>query len=234
MTTRSLRPESQQKRPAKQPAAAVRKQRANGIASRAAILDAAAQIAGERGYEGTSIKAVQERSGLPASSIYWHFKDKDELIAAVIDRSYTDWVDAITTTPEVAADLDPDALFVAVLRHAGAQLAEFPDFLRLGLMLILEQRPEEPAARRRFHEARDDTRTRVQALYQGFFTGLDESQTRHLAMFTLATSDGLFISASELGLDLADEFELLAHAILGVARSMGWAPRPADVLGSDR
>jgi len=34
------------------------------------MLDAAARIAGERGYEGTTINRVTERSGLPASSIY--------------------------------------------------------------------------------------------------------------------------------------------------------------------
>lgn len=234
MATGSPTPRTQKKHPAKQPTATARKQRANGIASRATILDAAAQIAGERGYEGTSIKAVQERSGLPASSIYWHFKDKDELIAAVIDRSFTDWVEAMTTTPELPADLDPEALFVTTVRHAGAQLARFPDFLRLGIMLMLEHRPEEPAARRRFHDARDETRSRVEALYRGFFIGLDESQTRRLAMFTLATSDGLFISADELGLDLAEEFELLAHSVLGVARSMGWEPQPVDFSGFDR
>ena len=60
---------------------------ANGEESRQKILDAATAIAGERGYDGTSIALVSERSGLPASSIYWHFKDKDALIAAVIERS---------------------------------------------------------------------------------------------------------------------------------------------------
>ena len=53
-----------------------------------AILDAATEIAAERGYEGTSIALVSKKCGLPASSIYWHFKDKDDLIAAVIERSF--------------------------------------------------------------------------------------------------------------------------------------------------
>ena len=68
-----------------------RKRRANGDESRRKILAAAAEIAGERGYDGTSISAVSERSGLPASSIYWHFADKDELIAAVIRDSFERW-----------------------------------------------------------------------------------------------------------------------------------------------
>ncbi len=61
-------------------------------------------------------------------------------------------------------------------------------------------------------------------LYQLFFEGLTPTQTRRLATFTLAGSDGLFIAANDGELDLADEFELLAHAVLGAARSMGWDP----------
>lgn len=206
--------------------AEARRRSANGDASRQRILDAAAEIAGERGYEGTTINLVSERSGLPASSIYWHFKDKDQLIASVIDRSFTAWVDALTTPPDLPIDVEPERAFVEGLRSAGEQLAKFPDFLRLGLMLILEHRPEEPAARRRFHQARAETRDRVFALYRPFFTGLDDEQLRRLARFTLAGSDGLFVAANEGELELADEFELLAHAVLGAARSLGWKPAP--------
>ena len=203
---------------------AQRRQRANGIASRAAILDAAAQIAGERGYEGTSIKLVSERSGLPASSIYWHFKDKDELIAAVIDRSFSDWVEALTAVPVGSGEADAEQLFVTSVRDAGEQLAKFPDFLRLGLMLVLEHRPEEPAARRRFQQARAATLTGIQQIYEVFFGGLTAEQTRRLAALTLAGSDGLFIAADDGAVDLAEGFELLGRAVLGAARSMGWVP----------
>ncbi len=203
---------------------APRRQRANGIASRAAILDAAAQIAGERGYEGTSINLVSERSGLPASSIYWHFKNKDELIAAVIDRSFSDWVEALTVVPVDLGEADAEQVFVTSVRDAGEQLAKFPDFLRLGLMLVLEHRPEEPAARQRFQQARAATLSGIQQIYEVFFGGLTAEQTRRLASLTLAGSDGLFIAAGDGTVDLAEEFELLGHAVLGAARSMGWVP----------
>ena len=203
---------------------AQRRQRANGIASRAAILDAAAQIAGERGYEGTSIKLVSERSGLPASSIYWHFENKDELIAAVIDRSFSDWVEALTAVPVDLGDADAEQVFVTSVRDAGEQLAKFPDFLRLGLMLVLEHRPEEPAARQRFQQARAETLSGIQQIYEVFFGGLTSEQTRRLAALTLAGSDGLFIAADGGTVDLAEEFQLLGHAVLGAARSMGWVP----------
>lgn len=45
-------------------AQATRRKRANGVESRQRILDATVEIAGERGYEGTSIAAVSAKCGL--------------------------------------------------------------------------------------------------------------------------------------------------------------------------
>jgi AcrR family transcriptional regulator len=205
-----------------------RRQRANGRASRAAILDAAAQVAGERGYEGTRISLVSERSGLPASSIYWHFKNKDELIAAVIDRSYTDWVEAITTVPELPAGVDPNTALVQSMRHAGEQITKYPDFLRLGLMLVLEQRPDEPSARQRFHDARRETLDRLGMLYRPFFAGLTDADIDRLAVITLAGSDGIFVAAVTEAVDIPDHFETLALAVLGAARALGWTGVPTS------
>src|ERR1051325_8485819 len=93
-----------------------RRRRANGEASRERLLDAAAEVAGERGYQGTSISRVSERSGLPASSIYWHFKNKDELIAAVIDRSFSRWAEALRRPTAVVHGSNRDDLFRRTLQ----------------------------------------------------------------------------------------------------------------------
>src|SRR5512144_1761483 len=76
-------------------ARATRRTRVNGEESRQRILDAATEVATERGYEGTTISLVSKKSGLPPTSIYWHFADKDDLIAAVIDRSFQRWLGAL-------------------------------------------------------------------------------------------------------------------------------------------
>ncbi len=81
-----------------------RRSRADGELSRTRILDAATEIAAERGYEGTSIALVSAKCGLPASSIYWHFKDKDDLIAAIIERSFAAWL-AAWQVPEIPAQI---------------------------------------------------------------------------------------------------------------------------------
>ena len=196
------------------------KRRANGEASRQRILDAAAEIAGERGYEGTSISLVSERSGLPASSIYWHFKDKDELIAAVIDRSFGQWGATLERPVSVPDGATGEEVFRAGLRRTGQALAAFPDFLRLGLMLILERRPDEPTARARFIETRRATSARVTELYRLSFADLSDAAVGELVTLTMALADGLFV-ASELGEVALDEaFELMATAVLGAAQQL--------------
>jgi AcrR family transcriptional regulator len=197
-----------------------RKKRANGEASRQRILDAAADIAGERGYEGTSINLVRERSGLPASSIYWHFKDKDELIAAIIDRSFTQWADTFEQPVAVPDGATGEDVFRIGLQRTGRALAEFPDFLRLGLMLILERRPAEPTARARFIEARTVTSSRVGDALRAYFPDLDADAINGLVTLTMALADGLFIASQLDDVVLDQAFSLMATAILGTAQGL--------------
>jgi len=200
--------------------AQARKRRVNGEASRQRILDAAAEIAGERGYEGASINLVSERSGLPASSIYWHFKDKDELIAAVIDRSFERWT-AVLAQPVSAADgATGEDVFRAGLQRTGQALAEFPDFLRLGLMLILERRPDEPTARGRYIGARKVTSARVAELYSIYFDDLDRAAIDKLVTLAMALADGFFIASEVDGVRLDEAFDFMATVVLATAAHM--------------
>jgi AcrR family transcriptional regulator len=197
-----------------------RRRRANGEASRQRILDAAAEIAGERGYEGTSITLVSERSGLPASSIYWHFADKDDLLAAVIDRSFGHWRERLAASAADAPTDDGDEHFRHRLRATGRALAEFPDFLRLGLMLILDRRPDEPTARARFIAARTATAAGVGRGYATAFPDLDAEARASLVTLTMALADGLFIAGEVEHVDVDSAFELMATAILATAERL--------------
>jgi AcrR family transcriptional regulator len=194
-----------------------RRRRANGEESRSRILDATVEIAGERGYEGTSIALVSKRCGLPASSIYWHFKDKDDLIAAVIERSFGRWLAALTLPDDSAGT--PLARVTALARQVATALLEAPDFLRLGLMLTLERRPEEPSARTMFLQVRDTARERITGMVAEFMPGLDCASVELLTTYALAGADGLFV-AKEIGgdeVDLIRLFELHAQALFDLA-----------------
>ena len=198
--------------------ASTRRRRVDGEASRTRILDAATAIASERGYEGTSIALVSAKCGLPASSIYWHFKDKDDLIAAVIERSFAHWLSAWQMPGEGAAR---ERLVVVALKIAEA-LLESPDFLRLGLMLALERRPVEPRARAMFLAVRAQAIDTLTPAIRGLAPGLTDAQVHQLAAYAMAGADGLFI-AKEIGgdsVDLPALFEMHAAALFDSAARM--------------
>jgi len=200
----------------KEPAA--RRKRADGELSRERILDAATEIAAERGYEGTSIALVSAKCGLPASSIYWHFKDKDDLIAAVIESSFANWLAAW----QVPAEGDgPERLKGMAIQIAKA-LLDSPDFIRLGLMLALERRPEEPRARTMFLQARVEAYGQMIDVIRELIPELDDAQIHQLATYAIAGADGMFI-AKEIGgdsVDLIGLFELHARAMYETALRM--------------
>ena len=202
-----------------------RKRRANGEESRRRILDAAAEIAGERGYEGTSIALVSEKCGLPASSIYWHFKNKDDLIAAVIERSFDIWVDVLALPGDDSEPM-PERLAAMAVKVAKT-LLDSPDFLRLGLMLTLERRPEEPSARRMFLQVRDTARARLTAVLATVAPDADRDTIETITTYAIAATDGLFI-AKEIGgdsVDLQRLFELLGRTLYdSLTRLTGGSP----------
>ena len=51
---------------------------------RADILLASGQLFFERGYRGTTMRAVADRVGVSASNLYKYFRDKDDLFEAVV------------------------------------------------------------------------------------------------------------------------------------------------------
>jgi len=195
----------------------VRKQRANGVESRRRILDAAVEIAGERGYEGTSIALVSAKCGLPASSIYWHFKDKDDLIAAVIERSFETWLAAVELPGEDAGTALERVTAMAV--GVAKSLIDEPDFLRLGLMLALEHRPEEPRGRAVFLQVRDIAARRIADMLTTLIPQLPADAAALVTTYAVAGADGLFI-AHEIGgdsVDLLRLFELHARLMFDAA-----------------
>ena len=199
---------------------ATRKKRANGVESRQRILDAAVEIAGERGYEGTSIAGVSAKCGLPASSIYWHFTDKDDLIAAVIERSFQTWLAAVELPGgETGTPLERITAMAAAVAKS---LVDAPDFLRLGLMLALERRPQEPRGRTVFLQVRDIARQKVTEVIETVLPGLDGAAVHALTTYAIAGADGLFVQREIAGdgIDLVAMFELHAQLVYAAATRM--------------
>jgi AcrR family transcriptional regulator len=162
---------------------------------RARLLRAAAEVAAESGYDGASISRICERAGLPASSLYWHFKDKDDLLAAVIEYSYQQWYVAQPSWRPLAPGTTWQE---ALLEHYSVtlrSLAERPLFLRMGHLLLLLKRADPPAARSRFIAVRRQARLITQQWYADVLgADADPGLPAAMSLLTIALFDGLFMS----------------------------------------
>lgn len=56
--------------------------------TRAALIDAAAALIRERGYEGTTLADVAKRAGMTRGAIYGNFKNREELFLAVVAQRW--------------------------------------------------------------------------------------------------------------------------------------------------
>jgi len=65
------------------------------------ILKAAIDVFSKKGFDGTPISEIAERSGLPKANVYYYFESKEAIYRAVIAHLIQGWDDALThITPE--------------------------------------------------------------------------------------------------------------------------------------
>jgi AcrR family transcriptional regulator len=118
-----------------------------GAATRAFLLQAAAEVFAERGYTETTMSELISRSGLTKGAFYFHFSSKEQLALAVIDEKQRQLVDsvqaAIAAEPRAVDQLrqvafalvrvhrdDPSAFSVSRLTRDLARLPDVNDLVR--------------------------------------------------------------------------------------------------------
>lgn len=95
---------------------------------RAELIRVSARLFRERGYDGTTIRDIADAVGMRSGSPFYHFKSKQEILAAVMEEGL---VAGLAGTEDiVASDLAPRAKFRALVRiHLETVLADGHDFI---------------------------------------------------------------------------------------------------------
>ena len=190
-----------------------RNRRADGERSRQRILDAATSIATERGYDGTSIAEICRECGLPASSLYWHFQDKDDLMSQVIAKSFDAWNSA-WTIPE-----DEDILqhLPQIAEQLLDALENHPEFIRLCLPLALQKRSDDPGPRRMYLEMRADVIRRLTEIGATHFGHVPESRRAAVVTYRVSGVEGLFVDHEmNPSSNLREQLDLHAMGVISI------------------
>ena len=88
--------------------------------TRAKLIEAAAQLIGEKGYEGASLDEIAARAGMTRGAIYGNFSSREELLFAFVESRWT---------PE-RPKLVPGAPLREQLRIIGQSVARSADLRR--------------------------------------------------------------------------------------------------------
>lgn len=174
---------------------------AQGERSREEILEAAAGLMSSRGYAATSISDLAKVSGLPASSIYWHFGSKSGVLGAVMERGarrfFHDGGRPLGEQPD-----EPRERLGALLRRSAESIQAHPQFLRLFMILLLgsegEHSQQEVVDRVRA-EGRTLLGRGLRDAYEPWGADVADAVSEQLVDYLLAAWDGLFIAAHARG-----------------------------------
>jgi len=79
-----------------------RKTKAEALATRADIVDAAIRVFMERGVSGSTLEQIAEAAGVTRGAIYWHFKNKLEIFRELNDEVQSNLIQSLLE------DLDRD------------------------------------------------------------------------------------------------------------------------------
>jgi TetR/AcrR family transcriptional regulator len=118
--------------------------RSHGLQTRAEIVAAAERQFAERGFEAARLDDIATEVGIRRAAIFYYFRDKQELYAAVLDELFGDWTAALPTGGSAADRLE--ASLVAWIDY----VARRPTVARL---ILREAATVEPGAVSQFVRA---------------------------------------------------------------------------------
>jgi len=121
----STSPNSTKRAPRKRALATVAEADGN---RRADLVRVSARLFREKGFEGTTIRDIAEAVGMRSGSPFYHFKSKQEILAAVMEEGLVAGLDV--TGKIMALERPPREKFLALVRsHLETVLAEGHDFI---------------------------------------------------------------------------------------------------------
>lgn len=161
------------------------------------ILAASLKLVASKGYAGTSISMICQEAGLNASSLYWFFKNKEDLFLSAIKDAADEFL-SVVRAPQERAPVAPTETLEDTIRILARQLERNASFLRLLLIMMLEDHGLPPDVRARLADIRASSLLWWKALLARQFSALGETTAQILAAefapLCRATVNGAFIA----------------------------------------
>jgi AcrR family transcriptional regulator len=195
-----------------------RRRRADGLHSRAAILDAARRVWSAR--PEARLEEIAAAAGVTRQTVYAHYASRELLLGAISERARAE---AIAALDAAALDDDPPAAALARLLRASWQtFARYP---------FLRRSATTPVSVQEAHESHEPINERLERLI-GRGQNMGDFERRLSPTWLLAAMVGLLQAAHEEvsagRMTAEDAAAALEHSILRVFRADGAPAADAD------
>ncbi|MBB6570333.1 TetR/AcrR family transcriptional regulator [Kribbella sandramycini] len=191
--------------------------RGSGVSSRDRILNTARSLIDANGYDGMAVSELSTESGLPPSSIYYHFGNKLGVLAALLERTFEE-LHSYFPQPAAFDDLPPVERLEAWFTAACTALDEQPDYLRLLVSVSVGPQKDIEAVAKTLRRIRDYAHASWTAALTPIFPD-DAALVDQLAVLGRALSDGLAVSNSVDGLSHRAQVAPFVALVRGLAES---------------
>ncbi len=212
------------------PSASLRSGSARSVAKREAILDSAQSCFLDHGYANTSMDMVAANAGVSKATIYAHFKGKDDLFGAIIQRRCDDHVLGLGGL-DAMNNGDLRSTLTAMATYLLDMLTQ-PEVLGIYRMVVSEAPRHPDLARAYYEQGPVRGKRRLAELFgklqdQGL---LERYDTLHMADQFSSLVRGEYFNRRLIGLPDSDIFTrdgTIRAAVDAIARGYGRQQQPA-------
>lgn len=188
--------------------------------SRDLILDAARDLIASHGYDGMVISDLCARSGLPASSIYYHFGNKLGVLAALLDRTFGELHESFPD-PTSYSTGDPVDRFEAWFTAACRSLDRRPEYLQLLLAISVGSHKDTELVGDTVRRIRNYAHASWVAALAPVFGEEQAELVDQLAVLGRAVTDGLAVANSFDGKSYSSHVAPFVAMVRGLAAQRG-------------
>jgi AcrR family transcriptional regulator len=195
-------------------------------ATKTALLDAAKELLGERGYAGASVRELAAAAGTTFGAVNYHFGSREKLLNEAILELFLEWANRAGEQGPADPDAEGLAQLAARARAMVDGIPEMQPLFVVGLEALLQSRRSEE-----LHEQLAGHYTKLRQIAIGGMQATKRgSELPHrflevAASYMIAVADGLQIQAL-LDPDViptGEELAFMYEALAAVARAEGAA-----------
>jgi AcrR family transcriptional regulator len=189
--------------------------------TKTALLEAAKQLVGERGYAGASVRELSAAAGTNLAAVNYHFGSRERLLNQAVLEYFLEWGDRVGEV-DVDPDAEPLAQFAASARPMIDGLAAAQPAFVVFLEALLQAR-RSPELHRELVEHYAEQRRRALASIAASKAGgeLPPRFREVIASYMIAIVDGLQVQAllDPSAIPTGDELAALYEGLAAAARA---------------